>query len=388
MSYSLCVPRAIGCWLLVLILATPALGGGLLPDRANKVLIEGQFSNPQQGFVLVFSAKPLSDERNRPLTSLPEEELKSFVNSRDQVLIKVYGKPQTKPGEFEFCFGPGDDKDRPWNNGREFAWENWAELSPDIWDNLCVVAPLTRGAKNGFAAITNVAIIKGDKLLYDSRKQESYPNKLRVAARFARFNAAPKQSNLPLLNLSSLMTKFRREFYELGDNPYLHSAYADLGQTEKRKYASRGNNWCSEFASWVYRDNGLMTPDPNRADVHFRSMREFFAEHGQVYPMREVASWSDKEKLARIKPGSFVSIRIGDTTHSLVFTTWVRNRQGPITSYTAISGNNKGMVWPHAPQKLPTAESFRQMPAAEQAEIDAKVYFAVPPDGKQGLAGR
>ena len=31
------------------------------------------------------------------------------------------------------------------------------------------------------------------------------------------------------------------------------------------------------IASWVYRDNGLLTPDPNRSDVHFSNMSEFFA---------------------------------------------------------------------------------------------------------------
>lgn len=374
--------RLAGSWLVLSLLASESLAGGLLPDRANKVLIEGQFSNPEQGFLLIFSAKPLCDERDRPVTSMSEKELKALVNGSELVVVKVHGKKPTKPGQFEFSFGTGDDQDQPWNNGRELAWESWAEASSDIWDNLCIVAPLPKAAKNSFAAITNVAIIKGDKLLYDSRKRESYPNKKPISVSFARFNAAPKQGNFPVLNLSGPMTKFRREFYEIGDNPYLNTAYADLGQTEKRKYANRGNSWCSEFASWVYRDNGLMTPDPNRSDVHFRSMREFFAQHGHVYPMREVATWSDKEKLARIKPGSFVSILNGDATHSIIFTAWVQNGRGPITTYTGISGNNKGMVWPHAPLKLPTAESWQGMSAAEQSQYDEKVYFAVPGDVK------
>jgi hypothetical protein len=309
------------------------------------------------------------------VTSLTETELKSFSNRDDQVLVKVYGKRQVKPGVFEFHFGSGKDQQQPWNDGREFAWENWAKLSPDIWDNLSIVAPVPRNAS---AAISDVAIIKGGKVLYDSRKRESYPNRQRVAASFARFNAAPKGSNYPVLNLGNAMAKFRCEYYEIGTNPILNCAYADLGQTEKRKYANRGANWCSEFASWVYRTNGLLTPDPNRSDVHFRNMSEFFARQGRVYPMREVAAWSDQEKVARIKPGSFVSILIGEATHSLIFTTWVRNGRGPITQYTAISGNNKGMVWAHSPLKLPTLESLSRMSAAELADFDAKVYFAVP----------
>ena len=62
-------------------------------------------------------------------------------------------------------------------------------------------------------------------------------------------------------------------------------------------------------------------------------------------------------------PGSFVSILIGDSTHSLIFTTWVLPDRGqPITKYAAISGNNKGMVWSHDPLSLPTAQQFEGRP--------------------------
>jgi hypothetical protein len=370
----------VGAGLVLLCSATQSFAGGLLPDRDNKVLIEGQFSNPEQEFLLVFSAKPLRDGRGRTLSSISERELKAPVSSRDQVIVKVSGKRQSKSGQFEFFFGPSEDKDRPWNDGREFAWEKWSDAASDVWDNLGIVAPVT--GKNDVAVITNVAIVRGDKVLYDSRKRESYPNKSRVQASFPKFNATPRAGQYPVLDLGSHMARFRREYYELGDNPFLASAYADLGQTEKSKYANRGKNWCSEFASWVYRENGVLTPDPNRSDVHFRSMREFFEQQGRVYSMREVANWSDKEKLARIKPGSFVSILLGDSTHSLIFTTWVRSDKGPITSYTAISGNNKGMVWAHSPLKLPSLESLKGKTAAELVDFDGKVYFAVPGDGK------
>jgi hypothetical protein len=362
--------------------AAKALAGGLLANRANKILIEGQFSNAQQEFLLIFSAKPLCDERGRLIDRLSETEVSSFRNNSDQMLVRVFGKQAAKPGLFEFSFGPGEDQDRQWNNGRELSWQRWANVSPDLWDNLCILTPAVPRGRSVFATITNVAVIKGDKLLFDSRKRESFPNKQRVNAGFPRFNALPKGGELPVLNLSAFMSKFRREFYELGDNPYLTTAYADLGQTDKSKYANRGSNWCSEFASWVYRQNGLMTPDPNRSDVHFRSMREFFERQGRVYTMREVAAWSDQEKLARIKPGTFVSILIGKSTHSLIFTAWVRNTKGPISAYTAISGNNQGMVWPHSPLKLPAVESLQRMSAAELTEFDAKVYFAVPEDRK------
>src|SRR5687768_7541042 len=80
--------------------AMPSFAGGLIPDRANKVLIEGQFSDPQQEFLLIFSAKPLCGERDRPVTSLSERELQSFESGHDQLLIRVYGKNMSKPGQF------------------------------------------------------------------------------------------------------------------------------------------------------------------------------------------------------------------------------------------------------------------------------------------------
>jgi hypothetical protein len=177
------------------------------------------------------------------------------------------------------------------------------------------------------------------------------------------------------------MAAFRTQYYELGTNPILQLAYSDLGQTDKRKYARRGNNWCSEFSTFVYRENGIPTPDPNQSDVHFRNMAESFRQHGRVYPMREVLEWSDAEKIAKIKPGSFVSILLGDSTHSLIFTTWMKPEpDGRITKYAALSGNNKGMVWAHDPLSLPSADQFRSMPAEALAEFDERVYFAVPAD--------
>jgi hypothetical protein len=228
------------------------------------------------------------------------------------------------------------------------------------------------------AVVSDVAILRGDKVLYDSRAKASFPNKQRIDCSLTPLDLTPKQGRHPVLNLGKRMELFRRSYYELGDNPILNFAYADLGQTEKRKYANRGNAWCSEFASFVYRSNGLMTPDPNRGDIHWRNIREFFEKNGKVYPAREVAKWSDAKKRETIRPGSFVSLKIGESTHSVIFTTWVQERNGPITRYTGVSGNNKAMVWPHSPMKLPSAEFIGKMTAEELAEFDQKAYFAVP----------
>jgi hypothetical protein len=184
------------------------------------------------------------------------------------------------------------------------------------------------------------------------------------------------------------MELFRDAYYELDRNPILTLAYSDLGQTDKRKYANRGTSWCSEFASYVYRQNGILTPDPNAADVHWKNMRAFFENNGAVYPAREVAQWPDRRKIETIKPGTFVSILTGEnSTHSLIFSRWV-NDGGAISRYVGISGNNKGMVWAHAPLELPTVDKIRSMSPAEIEDFDQKVYFAVPPDvvAKGGVA--
>ena len=147
-------------------------------------------------------------------------------------------------------------------------------------------------------------------------------------------------------------------------------------------YPNRGKNWCSEFASYVFRQNGCVTPNPNAGDVHWKNMREFFEQLGSAYSLRAVSAWSNEDKIAKIKPGSFVSIRIGRSSHSLLFTTWIFNDGKPITQYTGISGNNKGMVWAHAPLTLPSPNEFRGMSPEQLAEYDQQAYFGVPPDRK------
>lgn len=357
--------------------ACPA--GGLIPDRINQVLIEGRFSDPAPAFLLIFSAEPLADARGRPVKDMTLDELRSFENGSDRVAIKVYGKPQTRPGRVDVFFGTAQDADRPWNDGRDFDWQDWEKHSPDVWDNLCVVpSPPAGGGRGSYAVVTDVTVRRGGKKLYDSRARETYPNKRPMNVSFKPFSAAPKGDRFPVLNLADEMARFRREHYEIGDNAVLSLAYGDLAQTDKRKYARRGNNWCSEFATSCYRRSGIATPDPDAGDVHWKNMREFFERNDRVYPAREVAGWSDREKAERIKPGSFVSILLGESTHSLIFTTWIAEPGRPITHYAAISGNNKGMVWSHDPMPLPSSETWSGMSAEQLEEYDRMVYFAVP----------
>jgi hypothetical protein len=328
---------------------------------------------------VVFSANRVTDDRGRLLTAVPAASLANVKNGRDHVAIRLYGKQATRPGRFDYFFGTLHDAERPWNNGDDFRWEDWEMCSPDIWDNVSILALPVEGRSRATAGlITNVTIRKGGKILFDSRARESYPNKRPINVTLKPFMITPQQGRYPVLNLADDMERFRTQYYELGGNPILQLAYSDLGQTEKAKYANRGRNWCSEFTSYVFRQNGVMTPDPNASDVHWENMREFFEKHGEVYPIREVAGWPNQKKIATIKPGSFVSILIGDNTHSLIFTTWITDGRNPITRYAALSGNNKGMVWSHAPIELPTTDQFQGMTSDQLGEYDQKVFFGVP----------
>jgi hypothetical protein len=359
-------------------LVPPLRAGGIIPDRINQIIIQGKFEQPQPQFIVVFSAQPLQNDTGRLLTTASAAELQTLQSTPDRVVLRLYGKPQ-KNGRLDYFFGTLHDADQPWNNGRDFRWEDWEQHSADAWDHIAIA--LAPGTSPRIASVTGVTIRRGGKMLYDSRATKSYPNERRIEVALKPMLLRPANGRHPVLNLSDEMANFRTRYYELGDNPILQSAYADLGQTDKRKYARRGNNWCSEFSSFVYRSNDLLTPDPNKSDVHFVNMGEFFAKSGHVYPMREVMTWSDDDKRKKIKPGSFVSILIGDSTHSLFFTTWVEPERGqPITRYAALSGNNKGMVWAHDPLRLPTLEDLAGKTPEQLADYDRKVYFGVPGD--------
>jgi hypothetical protein len=368
---SMCVAAVCAC------LVQNANAGGILPETDNRIIIGGQFTHRAPTFVLIFSAKPLRAENGQLLTAFSEEQLARLKSQPEMLVLRVHGI-HAAGGQFEYSFGTGADANMPWNDGREFHWKDWEKYSPDIWDNLCIAAGVGAGERSASGVITDVTVHKGGKVLYSSRLKQSYPNKHRIDVSLTPVDVTPRAGRHPALNLALRMEQFRRDYYELGNSRILALAYSDLAQTEKRKYAQRGNNWCSEFSSYIYRKNSVMTPDPDRSDVHWKSMRTFFQQSGKVFSAREVAAWSNEKKLATIKPGTFVSILIGDSTHSIIFTTWVIERGKPITKYVGVSGNNKGMVWPHAPMKLPDANQFTKMTAERLRDFDQKVYFAVP----------
>ena len=351
--------------------------GGLIPDRINQILVQGRFDQPEQPFLVVFSKDPLANRTGRLIESATGAQLSRLDTNDDRVVLKLYGKPATRKGRYDFFFGTLHDANRPWNDGTDFHWEDWENHSPDVWDHVAICA--LPGRQTRVATISSVTIRRGGKVLFDSSATKSYTNKRPIRVALRPFTLRPRNGKYPVLNLSDEMASFGTRFYELGENPILQLAYSDLGQTEKSKYANRGRNWCSEFTSWIYRENDIETPDPNAGDVHFVNMAESLSKVGTVYPMREVLSWSDDEKRKKIKPGSFVSILNGQFTHSLIFTTWVTPEDGqPITHYAGISGNNKAMVWAHSPLKLPDPEIFESMSQEELADYDRKVYFGVP----------
>lgn len=273
---------------------SPVLAGGVIPDRINQIIIEGKFSEPSPSFYAIFAAEPLKDARGRLLTSVTVAEFTAIQKRKDEVVIKLYGKQLTRTGRVDFFFGTQYDADRPWNNGDDFHWQDWEKTSPDVWDNIALLAIPARGVRAPI--ITDVTIRRGGKILYNSRAKESYSNRMPIKVAIGPVNMMPRGVRVPVLNLAQKMAQFRTVFYELGDNSLLRTAYDDLGQTDKNKYAKRGTAWCSEFASHVYRQNGVMTPDPNAADVHWKSMRPFFEAKGHVYPIREVMGWPDKKQ--------------------------------------------------------------------------------------------
>jgi len=359
-----------------------ATAAGIIPDRINQIILKGDFSDPEPTFLLICSAQPLKDPQGRLLVKMSDADLRKLRSTENQVVIKLHGKKPTG-SRLDYFFGTGDDATMTWNNGTEFDWKDWTKHSPDIWDNVCLAAfPPAPGKNSETAVIRSVTIRLGGQVLFDSRATQSYPNAHPIQVALEQTDLTPQNGTQPLLNLSERMTRFRTDYYELGNNPILQLAYSDLSQTDKLKYAKRGNAWCSEFASYIYRECKLPTPDPNRENVYYGNMRKFFEKHGKVYPAREVATWSNEKKRDLIKPGSFVAILIDGTNHSIIFTTWVLDGDKPITSYVGISGNNKGMVWSHVPQGLPNMADVAKMTKKQLKDFDEMVYFAVPSEGR------
>jgi len=348
---------------------------GIIPDRTNQIIIYSNLTEAKPTFYLIFSAKPIPATMDRA-------QLQSLVtkrNRKDLLILKMHGKEATKPGRFDYFFGTIHDPNRPWNNGDDFHWQDWENYSADLWDNIAVAYEPPPNKKFTKVAINHIVIRRGGMRLFDSRAKNSHPNKHKILFPVSKRNLWPTTDKYPLLCLGRLTRDFKSQFYELrGD--ILKMAYGDLGQTDKTKYANRGHAWCSEFASYIYRANGIDTPDPNAMDVHWKNLRAYFEKNGTVYTQREVSGWSNNMKRKLIKPGSIVSILTheGKSTHTIIFTTWRYNKGKAIESYTGISGCNKGMVWAHPNLPLPPLNWSQGKTDTEISNFDQKCFFGVP----------
>ena len=346
---------------------------GIIPDRVNQVIIYSDVADVEPVFYLIFSIETIASsiKYDELIKLLPENS-----SNKDMLAIRVYGKKETSKGRFDYFFGSKYDSDSPWNNGIDFRWEDWSNFSDDIWDNLAIGYE-PQGQYGQPVHISNVVVRRGGQLLLDTRAKKTYLNEKKISFRVSGKDISPTSTaNRPLLSLSRCMKDFKKKYYEIRSE-LLETAYQDLAQTDKTKYANRGNSWCSEFASYIYRKHGYDTPDPNEKDVYWKNLREYFSANGSVYTLREVAAWSDSVKKEIITPGSVVSIITGeDQTHTILFSNWVE-LEGQIDSFTGISGNNKGMVWAHAPVKLPPKDFSTGKTSAEIADYDEKCFIGV-----------
>ena len=348
-------------------------GKGIIPDRVNQIIIYSDTKDTIPTFYLVFSANSLP-------SSIQTSELKELLSKnnddKNMLAIKVYGKKATKSGRFDYFFGTKYDPEMPWNNGKDLHWKDWEKYSDEIWDNIAIGYE-PQNSDNHSVKITNIAIKRGGQLLLDTRVKGTYLNNKKISFKVPSKDIMPKSKTVtPLLSLSYSMKSFKKKFYEV-KTPLLEAAYMDLGQTDKSKYANRGTAWCSEFASYLYRKYGYETPDPNKVDVYWKNLREYFIKSGNVYTLREVTKWSDSKKKSLIKPGAVVSI-ITDAgqTHTIIFSNWIYTSD-KIESFTGISGCNRGMVWAHSPLLLPTDKDLSGKTKEELEQFDEKCFFGV-----------
>lgn len=65
----------------------------------------------------------------------------------------------------------------------------------------------------------------------------------------------------------------------------IYHAAQDLGQSGSRKYVDSYTAWCSEFASWAIRQNGLSTPS---GSIGTDDMEEWFRNQGRKFTKRDV----------------------------------------------------------------------------------------------------
>lgn len=102
-----------------------------------------------------------------------------------------------------------------------------------------------------------------------------------------------------------------RRWQEVGDSRITAIYYAsqDLGQTGAAKYVSQDVAWCSEFASWALRQNGLNTPT---GSISTSTLKQYFRDRDRYFSRADVEAGEYFPQ-----PGDYMSLWDGD--HSVIF---------------------------------------------------------------------
>nr|MBL0721895.1 hypothetical protein [Sulfurovaceae bacterium] len=316
-----------------------------MPDKNNQIIIYLNNDIKAPVFYVIFSKEKF------PKNIIDEKELIRVKNSnqKDILVIKLHSKKAVKQHKYHYFFGNRqEDKDRSWNNGVDFSWKDWKKYDADIWDNIAVVYIPQNEVKYKSTYLTNIVIRRGNFTLLDTRKKTSLVLKRKISFKVQQVDDVLPENLYYIYHFGNMIRRFKEEFYET-KSPIIKLAISDLGQTDKTKYVSRGKNWCSEYAAYLYNKNGIIAPNPNTKDLHFKNLKEFYKINGKVYSYFDVNSWSDLQKQSTIKTGTLVSFCTNncENAHTVIFKSWLKNRENKITHFSAVSGNNQGMVYFH-----------------------------------------
>ncbi|MDQ7045012.1 MAG: hypothetical protein Q9M32_03750 [Sulfurimonas sp.] len=359
---------------LVLLMAT-LFADKLLPEKNNQIIIYLNQKIKKPTFYMIFSKEDIAYK------NITQKQLEVLVKSKnkDLLLIKLHSKSSVKAYKYHYFFGnKQEDKNKPWNNGEEFSWKSWKQYDADIWDNVSVVY-VPKNLKEKTVYIKNIVIRRGGFSLLDTRKKESLISKNKISFKVEKNKSVISDGVYNVYHFGKMMESFKQKFYEIR-SPVLKLAIDDLGQTDKKKYVSRGKNWCSEYAAYLYNENGIIAPNPNKKDLHFKNLKVFYEKNGKVYSFLDVIKWSDSKKVKLIKPGTLVSFCVNDckSAHTVIFNSWTKNKSGKITKFSALSGNNRGMVYFHKKLRLDMFDKKMKHDKKYKTEFLRKSYFAVP----------
>jgi hypothetical protein len=361
------------------LLAGASLGhaAGIDSRKNNQIIIYAETLEQQPTFWLVFSKSPLHELTENSNNLILQKDLQKIGQSKTALILKLGEKSATAKNRFDYFIGSIRDQDKSWNNGTQFEPARWQHYDDDIWDNISVIYYST--SEKSSLLLTDFVVRRSGVTLYDSRIKHTFLNKNPVDFKFKPQMLEKSLDGFKIADFSSAMKIFRNDFYELQQNPLLNDAFSDLAQTDHKKYTKISDGWCSEFVAYIYRKQGYALPDPNSKEINWFILKSSMEKTGgTIYPLKEMHNWTEAEKIQRIKPGSIVSIVTGGgTSHTLLFTQW--NKLEQYSSFSAISGNNNSMVWPHHKIKLPLPTEWNFKNDKDQDSWSRRSYIAVPP---------